>query len=103
LEYTDCSSYLGVICYYNGSFVHAKKKLVEQAQKALYAVYYKIRNLQLPIYLQLKIVDSLVAPILLYGSEDWGVGKNDNIEKVHLQFLKRIKGARVTTPNCLVY
>ena len=47
--------------------------------------------------------DSLVAPILLYGSEVWGVGKNDNIEKVHLQFLKRILGVRVTTPNCLVY
>ena len=46
--------------YYNGSFVHTKKKLVEQAQKALYAVYYKIRNLQLPIDLQLTIFDSLV-------------------------------------------
>jgi hypothetical protein len=34
---TDCFSYLGVIFYYNGSFVHTKKKLVEQAQKALYA------------------------------------------------------------------
>jgi hypothetical protein len=78
--------------YYNGSFVHTKKKLVEQAQKALYAVYYKIRNLQLPIDLQLKIFDSLVAPILSYGSEVWGVGKNDNIENVHLQFLKRISG-----------
>ena len=39
----------------------------------------------------------------MYGSEVWGVGKNDNIEKVHLQFLKRILGVRVTTPNCLVY
>jgi hypothetical protein len=39
------------------SFVHTKKKLVEQAQKALYAVYFKIRNLQLPIDLQLKIAD----------------------------------------------
>jgi hypothetical protein len=61
LEYTDCFSCLGVIFYYNGSFVHTKKKLVEQAQKALYAVYYKIRNLQLPIDLQLKMFDSLVA------------------------------------------
>ena len=51
-----------------------------------YITGYKIRNLQLPIDLQLKIFDSLVAPILLYGSEVGGVGKNDNIEKVHLQF-----------------
>ena len=29
--------------------------------------------------------------------------KNENIEKVHFQFLKRILGVRVTTPNCLVY
>jgi hypothetical protein len=40
---------------------------------------------------------------VLVGSEVWGVGKNDNIEKVPLQFLKRILGIRVTTPNCLVY
>jgi hypothetical protein len=80
-----------------------KNKLVEQSQKALYAVYYKIRNLQLPIDLQLKIFDSLVAPILLYESEILGIGKNDNIEKVHLQFLKRILNVRATTPNCLVY
>jgi hypothetical protein len=39
----------------------------------------------------------------LYGSEVWGVGKNDNIEKVYLQFLKRILGVGVTTLNCLVY
>ena len=77
-----------------------KKKLVEQSQKALYAVYYKIINLRLPIALQLKILDSLVAPILLYGCEILGIGKkNDNIEKVHLQFLKRILNVRATTPN----
>jgi hypothetical protein len=81
LEYTDCFSYLGVIFYYNGSFVHTKKKLVEQAQKALYAVYYKIRNLQLPIDLQLKIFDSLVAPILLYGSSRYGSIQNSCLKR----------------------
>jgi hypothetical protein len=94
LEYTDCFSYLGVIFYYNGSFVHTKKKLVEQAQKALYAVYYKIRNLQLLIDLQLKMFDSLVAPILLYGSEVWGVGKNDNIEKSTFTIFKKNFGCK---------
>lgn len=103
LDYTDTYSYLGILFQYNGSFNAAKKKLVEQSQKALYAVYYKIRNLRLPIDLQLKIFDSLVSPILLYGSEVLGIGKNDNIEKVHLQFMKKILGVRITTPNFLVY
>ena len=66
-----------------------KKRLIEQSQKALYSVYYKIRNIKIPIDLQLKIFDALVAPILLYGSEVLGFEKNDNIEKVHLQFLRK--------------
>ena len=51
----------------------------------------------------MKIFDALVAPILLYGSEVLGFEKNDNIEKVHLQFLKKNLGVRITTPNFLVY
>jgi hypothetical protein len=47
--------------------------------------------------------DSLFAPILLYGNALWSVGKNENIEKVHLQCAERILAVRVTTPNCLVY
>jgi hypothetical protein len=94
---------LGVLFQYTGSVKIAKNKLVEQSQKALYAVYYKIRNLRLPIDLQLTIFASLVTPILLYGWEILGIGKNDNIEKVHLQFFKRILNVRATTPNCLVY
>jgi hypothetical protein len=33
----------------------------------------------------------------LYGSEVWGVGKNDNIEKIHLQFLKRNLGVKYSS------
>jgi hypothetical protein len=36
-----------------------------------------------------KIVDTLVSPVLLYACEVIGFDKNDNIEKVHLQFLKK--------------
>jgi hypothetical protein len=36
-------------------------------------------------------------------SESSGFEKNNNIEKVHLQFLKKNLGVRITTPNFLVY
>ena len=87
---------------FNNNFLNAKKKLVEQAQKALYSVYYKIRNMNIPLDLQLKIVDTLVSSILLYACEVIEFDKNDNIEKVHLQFLKNILRVRTTTPNYLV-
>ena len=96
-------NYLGVLFNFNNSFMNAKKKLCEQAQKALYSVYYKIRNINIPLDLQLKLFDTLVTPILLHGCEVTGFEKNDNIEKVHLQFLKRVLKVRSTTPNYLVY
>ena len=75
---------------------------MEQAQKALYSVYYKIRNIKIPLDLQLKIVDTLVSSILLFACEVIAFDKNDNIEKVHLQFLKNILRVRTTTPNYMV-
>ena len=41
--------------------------------------------------------------MLLYGCEILGIGKNDNIEKVHLQFFKWILNVRATTLIVLVY
>ena len=81
----------------NGNITNAKNRLIVQSQKALYSVYYKIRNIKIPIDLQLKIFDALVAPILLYGSEVLGFEKNDNIEKV--QDLKRMTTSKKSTSN----
>jgi hypothetical protein len=105
IQFSDNYCYLGVLFNYNGNITNAKHRLIVQSQKALYSVHYKIRNIKIPIDLQLKICDALVAPILLYGSEVLGFEKNDNIEKVHLQFQKKKKilGVRITTPNFLVY
>ena len=63
----------------------------------------QIRNIKIPLNLQLKIVDALVSPILLYACEVIEFDKNDKIEKVHLQFFKHILRVRTTTPNYLVY
>ena len=103
IQFSDNYCYLGVLFNYTGNITNAKNRLIVQSQKALYSVYYTIRNIKIPIDLQLKIFDALVAQILLYGSEVLGYEKNDNIEKVHLQFLKKNLVVRITTPNVLVY
>jgi hypothetical protein len=89
IQFSDNYCYLGVLFNYNGNITNAKNRLIVQSHKALYSVHYKIRNIKIPLDLQLKIFDALVAPILLYGSEVLGFEKNDNIEKFHLQFLKK--------------
>ena len=45
------------------------KKLVDQARKAMFSVLQKARKLYLPVEMQLNLFDTMVAPILLYGSE----------------------------------
>ena len=52
---------------YNGNFCTQRKKITEQADEALFAVYRKHRNISIPVDLQLKLFDSLVSPILVYG------------------------------------
>ena len=76
IEIVDSYSYLGLVMNHNGSFVKAKSKLMDQARRALFAVYRRIKHQPIPIDLQLKLFDSLVGPILLYGSEVWGVRKH---------------------------
>ena len=45
----------------------------------------------------------MVAPVLLCGSEVWGLGNNGVIEKVLLKFCKYILKLKSTTTNCMVY
>jgi hypothetical protein len=49
-------------------------------------IYKRIRNQPIPIDPQLKLFDSIVEPILLYGSEVWGFENTIDIERIHLQF-----------------
>jgi hypothetical protein len=76
-------------------------ELLDQANKALYALYRKIRNLAIPIDVQLKLFDSLITPILVYSCEVWGFENKQGIEKMHLQYCKRILNIRNTTPNVM--
>ena len=68
-------------------FVQLEKKLLDHANKVLYALYRKIRNLAIPIDLQLKLFDSLITPILVYSCEVWGFENKQGIEKNALAIL----------------
>ena len=54
---------------YNGSFVKARAKSMYQARKVLYCLYRKLRNISIPMDLQLKLFDTLILQILTYGCE----------------------------------
>lgn len=51
----------------------------------------------------LELFDKLVTPILNYGCEVWGFSQARSIERVHLQFCKRILCVKTSTQNDFVY
>ena len=75
--------YLGTMFSYNGRFIKNNQRLYNQARKAMFAVLSKFRKLHLPVDIQLQLFDSMVIPILLYGSEVTSFEKHDILDSYH--------------------
>lgn len=95
--------YLGVIFAKSRSFYKARKHNVEQARKALHLLYKRIRNLNLPIDLQLQLFDHTILPIALYSCEVWGFENTQIIENLHNEFLRRITKLKKSTPVYMLH
>jgi hypothetical protein len=66
-------------------------------------VYRKLRNISIPIDLQLKLFDTIILLILTYGCEVWGYENTKQLGKFILQFCRNILGVRTTIPNFMTY
>ena len=58
--------------------------------KQCFGLLRKIRELNLPIEIQIELYDKTIKPIFLYSCELCGIGNLDIIERVQLKFLKQI-------------
>ncbi|MEW8547526.1 MAG: reverse transcriptase family protein, partial [Candidatus Thiodiazotropha sp.] len=103
LEIVKEYKYLGIFLSRSGTFITAKKYISEQANKALFSLIKKIRNLNLPFDIQIDLFNKTIKPILLYGCEIWGTGNCDIIERVQLKFYKYIFNLKKTTPSFMIY
>lgn len=74
----------------SGSFLNARKHIVQQAKKAMILLFTRMNNLDIPIDLQLKLCDHTVLLISTYACEVWGYENLDLIEKVHNDFLRKV-------------
>ena len=104
LEIVSKFKYLGIVFTTGGSFSEAQKTLAGQAQKAIFKMnkyLYKFTFLS-PRH-KLELFDKLIAPILNYGCEVWGFIQADAVERVHLQFCKRLLGVKKNTQNDFIF
>ena len=80
--------------------------LCNKAKGATYAMLRKVRSLgNIPPKLMLYLFDTMVKPILLYGSDIWGVQQKgtEAIDRVFLWFLKWVLRVKTNTCNTIVY
>lgn len=97
-------TYLGIVFTSGGSFSEAQSTLSGQAQKAIFSLNkYLNRFVNLTPSHILDLFDKLISPILNYASEVWGFSKANNIERVHLQFCKKLLSVKQCTQNDFVY
>ena len=86
--------YLGVVFTKSRSFCRAKKHNYDQAKKAMHLLYKRIRNLNLPIDLQIQLFEHTILPIALYGCEIWAFENTDIIEKLQNVFFRYITNSK---------
>ncbi|XP_073411685.1 uncharacterized protein [Dendrobates tinctorius] len=104
---TDKYTYLGLEIHRSGSFKQAIETLKDKTCKTFYAIRRKLYHLKPPVRVWLKIFDSIIAPILLYGIEVWGPHTypywsrwdSSPTEIFHLEFCKHLLQVHQSTSN----
>ena len=91
VEIVKSFKYLGIVFTTGGSFAEAQSTLAGQAQKGIFTLNKYLYNFTfIPPKHKLELFDKLIMPILNYGSEVWGFCQSNTVERVHLQFCKKL-------------
>ena len=103
LENVRCYKYLGLMITPSGEIRTALDDLRSRALKAYMALKNKLGiSFRDHVDDTIGLFDSLVKPILLYGSDFWGClkqPKNNPIENLHMQFCRQILGVQRNATN----
>ena len=97
-------TYLGIVLQSGGAFTEAHNALAGQALKSIFVLNKYVRKFVnfKPKHV-LDLFDKLIKPILNYGAEVWGLSQAMPIERVHVQFCKKLLGVKQCTQNDFIY
>ena len=99
VEEVDYFYYLGVKFVKTGNLRFAVKALHDQASRAMNNLLLLFKKLSFDVKTKLSLFDKLISPILLYGSELWGIFNFDDVNRLHIKFCKMILGVNKNTMN----
>ena len=94
--------YLDIVFSFNGKTIECIKDITTRAQRVMFSILKRSRDIYMPIDIQVPLFDSMVTPILLYGCEAWRNENNYMIEKLYIRFCKYVLHLKTSTPTCMV-
>ena len=97
IKVVDSFKYLGITLFKNGNWYRTQKCIAKHASFALHNLFMIFDKIELPTTQKCKLFDTLVASILNFGSEIWGMHNATDIELIHTKFLRRILGVKKST------
>ena len=97
IDIVNIYNYLGINFSANGNFCDYKTNLKDKTRRSIFATRRYLVFSELSLDVTNKLFDSFFLPILLYGSEVWGMYDKDNfdtwekddIEKTNIYFCKQ--------------
>lgn len=95
--------YLGTVFSYTGSFSLNQKTLAGKGLKAMNALLSNLKEFGFTSKTTCQLFDSFVGSILGYAGEVWGHSKSKELERVHLNFCKKLLGVKTTTSTLAIY
>jgi hypothetical protein len=102
LEIVRSFVYLGMLLNSNGRWNNTHIRLRALGSRALHGVFRIAEHVIMPVEQQCLLFDTLVKPILNYGSELWGPHSATEIEGLHMKFCKRVLSVRKSASNVAV-
>ena len=78
-------------------------KFADQGKKALHAILSVRRQNYFNVETCLSVFDTYVGSILSYAAEVWGFHKAPDIERIHINYCKKLLGVRQSTCNNFIY
>ena len=104
LEWVVEFKYLGIIIAQNNNFGRALDHLCQQSKRAQTVLDLHIhRHPTLSVDHIMRLFVILIRPILTFDCEIWGVGNYDVIEKLYLNFVKKLLGVKPNTNTAMLY
>ncbi len=104
LNWVTQFKYLGVSFSNRNSFKGGLETLCQQAYRAQTVVdLHILKHKTVSVKYILDLFDTLVKPIIMYGSEVYGINNYKVVETFYLKFIKHVLHVKPSTNTCMVY